>query len=146
MAAKRLSRYLPLIIWMAFISFASTSGFSAGNTSRIIRPLVLWLFPATSEETLALIHFTVRKVAHFVEYAILGILAARTFTSSSRPLIKRFWFSLSLFLVTLYALFDELHQSFEPSRTGSIYDCLIDTLGGLSALLLCKRWRRAGAL
>jgi VanZ family protein len=48
----------------------------------------------------------------------------------------------SLALVVAYALLDEYHQSFVPSRTGSIYDSLIDISGGLVALLLI-RWRYA---
>ena len=95
-----LSRYLPLVVWLVFISFASSDSFNAGNTSRIIGPLVLWLFPNTSAETLATIHFITRKLAHFTEYAILGFLAARAF----RPFPR--WFmmtksSVSPFLVLI---------------------------------------------
>jgi VanZ family protein len=144
MSARRFSRYLPLFLWMAIISLASTGSFSGDNTSRFIRPLVLWLFPNISAESLALIHFTVRKLSHFAEYAVLGFLAARAFASSKREIFKQRWFSLSLFLVVIYALLDEYHQSFVPSRGASIYDCLIDTSGGLAALLIfaLRRARR----
>jgi len=128
-----LSRYLPLVVWLAFISFASTDSFNAANTSRIIGPLVLWLFPNTSPETLATIHFVVRKIAHFTEYAILGFLAARAFRVHQR------WFLISLVLIVVYALFDEYHQSFVPSRTASIFDSFIDMAGGLSALIFVSR-------
>ena len=115
-----LSRYLPLVAWLAFISYASSGSFSASNTSRIIGPLVLWLFPDTSMETLATIHFITRKVAHFTEYAILGFLAARAFRSSPRPAIRQRWFLISAVLVVGFALLDEYHQSFVPNRTGTI--------------------------
>ena len=128
-----LSRYLPLVVWLAFISIASTDSFNAANTSRIIGPLVLWLFPNTSPETLATIHFVVRKIAHFTEYAILGFLAARAFRVHQR------WFLISLVLIVVYALFDEYHQSFVPSRTASIFDSFIDMAGGLSALIFVSR-------
>ena len=134
-----ISRYLPLVAWLAFISFASSDSFSAGNTSRIIGPLVLWLFPNTSPETLAVIHFITRKLAHLAEYAILGILAARAFR------IHRRWFLISLVLVVTYALLDEYHQSFVPARTASIWDSLIDITGGLVALLVIRRRRGAAA-
>ena len=133
--ARLLSRYLPLVVWLAFISFASTDSFNAANTSRIIGPLVLWFFPSTSTEALATIHFIVRKVAHFMEYAILGFLAARAFRTHQR------WFLISLALIVVYALFDEYHQSFVPSRTASIYDSFIDMTGGLSALIFVSRKR-----
>ncbi len=140
-SAKFVKLYLPLIIWLGFIFFASTSEFSAANTSKIIGPLVLWLFPKTSPETLATIHFLTRKAAHYTEYFILGVLAGRAFYASSNSPINRHWFSLAFALVAVYALGDEYHQSFVPSRTASIFDSLIDMTGGLTALILF-RWRK----
>lgn len=138
----RLRRYGPLVVWMAFIFFASTGEFSAANTSRIIGPLLRWLFPGISEENLALAHFITRKAAHFTEYAILAWLAARAFTTSSNQTLHRRWFLIALTLIVLYALSDEYHQSFVQSRTASIYDSLIDMAGGLTELLLYALWRR----
>jgi VanZ family protein len=138
---RRIRRYAPLVIWMGFIFFASTGEFSASNTSRIIGPLLRWLFPDISEEQLTLAHSITRKVAHFAEYAILAWLAARAFSTSSRPALSRRWFLISLLLVVVYSLSDEYHQSFVPSRTGTIYDSLIDISGGLAALLLYALWR-----
>ena len=132
---KFISRYLPLVVWLVFISYASSDSFNASNTSRIIGPLVLWLFPNTSPETMATIHFITRKIAHFTEYAILGFLAARAF----RPYPR--WFVISVALVVVYALIDEYHQSFVPSRTASVLDSLIDMAGGITALILVRRKR-----
>jgi VanZ family protein len=132
---KFISRYLPLVVWLVFISYASSDSFNAGNTSRIIGPLVLWLFPNTSPETMATIHFVTRKIAHFTEYAILGFLAARAF----RPYPR--WFLISAVLVVVYALIDEYHQSFVPSRTASVLDSLINMAGGITALILVRRKR-----
>ena len=137
--ARFLSRYVPLLAWLAFISFASSDTFSAGNTSRIIGPLILWLFPNTTPETLAGVHFVTRKLAHFTEYAILGFLAARAFRTSPRPAISSRWFLISLILIVAYALLDEYHQTFVPTRSGSIFDSLIDMAGGLTALVIVKK-------
>ena len=134
-----LSRYLPLIAWLVFISFASSGNFSAGNTSRIIGPLILWLFPRTSPETLAVIHFITRKIAHFTEYAILGFLAARAFRTSPRPAISQRWFLICVTLIVVYALMDEYHQSFVPSRTASVWDSFIDMAGGLTVLIVFRK-------
>ena len=96
---------------------------------------------------MAAIHFLTRKVAHFCEYAVLGILAARAFATSAKDVVQRHWFQVSLLLIACCALLDEFHQSFVPSRTASIYDSAIDVAGGLGALLLIRRWqRRRGVL
>jgi VanZ family protein len=135
---RRLSRYGPLVIWAALIFIASSSLMSASHTGAVMAPLLHWLFPHASETTLAVIHFAIRKAAHFTEYAILALLAARAFRTSSRELLRQRWFWISLLFVVVYALSDEYHQSFVPSRTASIYDSMIDSAGGLTALV----WRR----
>ena len=139
---QRVWRYGPLLLWIIFISFASTSEFSAANTSQLFRPLLLWLFPTLSETRLATLHFLTRKLGHFIEYAVLAFLARRALISSSNQFLRRKWFQLGLALVVIYALLDELHQRFEPTRTASIYDSCIDVVGGLSVLLFCKLWSK----
>ena len=140
--SQRIVRYGPLMLWTGVILFASTDGFSAGNTSRIIRPLMLWLFPEITEAQLGTVHLLTRKTAHFVEYAVLAFLAQRAFVTSTRDLLKDHWFALSLILVMVVAAIDELHQSYVPARTGSIYDSLIDIAGGLTVLVLCRLYQR----
>ncbi len=135
------SRYLPLIAWMAFISLASSASFSASNTSSVLGPLLKWLFPNASEETLLFMHFLVRKLAHFLEYALLGLLAARAFSGSPKPSTRERWFVISASIVVVYALLDEYHQSFVPSRTASISDSLVDMAGGMTALMIFKARR-----
>lgn len=141
----RFRRYAPLILWMLLIFLASTGELSASNTSRIVRPLLLWLFPGISEEALLRVHFMVRKAAHFTEYALLAIFAARAFITSSHERLRRAWFHVAFLLVVLYSFSDEYHQSYVASRTGTIYDSLIDIAGGLTALVVYALWRRRKA-
>jgi VanZ family protein len=136
----RLWRYGPVLAWACFVLFASSSNFSASNTSRIIRPLLVWLFPNISEAALAQAHFLVRKAAHFTEYALLALLAARAFRTSSRHALARHWRLAAFVLVASVALVDEYHQSFVPTRTGTIYDSLLDMAGGASALICASLW------
>jgi VanZ family protein len=138
---KRLWRYAPLAGWIGFIFFASTGAMSAPNTSRIIGPLFKWLFPGITEAQLLLVHFTVRKCAHFTEYAVLALLAARAFISSTQRRLRRSWFVAALALVALVALLDEYNQSFNGARTGTIWDSLLDISGGVSALVVFSLWR-----
>ena len=142
LTTQRALRYGPVLFWIGLIWLASTQGFSAGNTSRIIRPLLLWLFPDIAEPQIATVHLVTRKAAHFIEYAILAFLSRRAFVTSSRNFLRKHWFALSLLLVALVAAIDELHQSLVPSRTGSIYDSAIDLAGGFVMLLVCRLYQR----
>jgi VanZ family protein len=115
---------------------------SAEHTSVVLR-FAKWLFPSTSPEFLAWFHFLVRKAGHLTEYAILATLAARALRNSSHQLIRLHWFDFSLLLAAAYALTDEFHQSFVPSRTASFRDSLIDSAGALIALsIIWVRLRR----
>jgi VanZ family protein len=140
----RLWRYGPLVAWACFVLFASSSNFSASNTSRIIRPLLVWLFPDISEGSLNYVHFLVRKAAHFSEYALLALLAARAFRTSHEERLRRLWWLAAFALVACVALTDEYHQSFLPSRTGTIYDSLLDMSGGAVALACAAAWLARG--
>ena len=137
---RRLWRYGPLVAWGGFVLFASSASFSASNTSRIIRPLLLWLFPEISEASLASVHFLVRKAAHLSEYAVLALLAARAFRTSHQEKLRRRWWLAAFAFVVCVALTDEYHQSFLPSRTGTIYDSLLDMSGGAAALACAALW------
>ena len=137
---RRLWRYGPLVAWACFVLFASSANFSASNTSRIIRPLLLWLFPDISEASLAYVHFLVRKAAHFTEYGVLALLAARAFRTSHKEKLRQLWWLAAFALVACVALVDEYHQSFLPSRTGTIYDSLLDMAGGATALACAALW------
>lgn len=138
----RLWRYGPVGLWVAFIFFASTGNFSASETSRIIRPLLLWLFPDITEENLLYAHFLVRKAAHLTEYALLALLLARAFLTSAHDGLRKHWHVVAFALVALVALLDEFHQSFLDTRTGTIYDSLVDMAGGATALAALAVWRR----
>jgi VanZ family protein len=139
---SRALRYGPLLLWMVFISFASTGEFSALNTSRLVRPLILWFLPDLNNGQLATTHFAIRKLAHFLEYGLLAFLASRAFATSSFASIRLHWFRWGILLVLVYALVDEFHQSFVASRSGSIYDSVIDFIGGLTVLLVFRRCHR----
>ncbi len=132
----RIIRYAPLLLWIAVILLASTMQGSMSNTSRFIRPLLIFLFPSAPEETLIIYHGYIRKFAHFAEYATLAFFASRAFRSSSIGIVRKYWFVFALGLVALIALIDEYNQSFNPARTGSIYDFLLDVSGGIFMLII----------
>ena len=141
--SRRFWRYAPLVLWAVLIFIGSGNVLSASHTS-ILLSAVRWLFPNVRDESLAVFHLLVRKAGHLTEYAILATLAARAFRTSSYDLLRRHWFWVSLLLAIAYALTDEFHQSFVPSRTASIYDSLIDSIGALIGLMIIRmRWRKS---
>lgn len=143
----RLRRYGPLLVWIAFVCYASTGALSAPQTSRIVGPLLRWLFPGITDAQLLAAHLTVRKLAHLTEYAVLALLASRAFLTSSKEFLRRRWAVAALALAACLALLDELNQLFTPTRGGSIWDSLLDVTGAALALaavaLLRLRRRRA---
>jgi VanZ family protein len=132
----RIARYAPLFLWIGLIFFLSSSLGSASNTSRFIRPILEWLFPNASPETLTIYHAYVRKFAHFTEYAILAFWASRAFRGSAKEFLRKYWHVAAFLTVILTAALDEFNQSFNPARTGSVYDILLDISGGFTVILL----------
>jgi VanZ family protein len=129
---------------MVLIYSASSDRQSFQHSSRIIGPLIHWIFPEISAETEDQLVFVCRKGAHFLEYAVLGILAwlaLRTLQPQPRPW-NRSDAVKALILVVVYAVTDEMHQSFVPSRQGAAVDVLIDAAGGATGLFLVWWARR----
>ena len=132
-----LKYWLPVLLWMALIFIASTDLMSTEHTARFIGPFLRWFAPDISDATVASIQFVVRKCAHFTAYAILSALLLRALRQ--HLLAAR---SVAFVLAALYAVLDELHQSFVPSRTGSPWDVVIDIIGALLGLVIYVRMTR----
>jgi VanZ family protein len=79
-------------------------------------------------------------LAHFLEFAILaGLLwlAARSTSALSRHAGL-----IAVAIAALYALSDEVHQSFVPGRVPDVRDWLVDVAGAVLAVWLLSRYRR----
>lgn len=122
---------------MALIFFISTGVGSMQRTSRIIGPLLRMVWPNVSDETIHDVQVVVRKGGHLGGYAVLAILVLR---ARNRGLFSQAWrrqsalFSESV--AVLYAILDEIHQSFEPTRYGSAWDVLLDAAGAAAGLFV----------
>lgn len=142
------SDWLPVLVCMGLIFTASSDQGSFGHSSRIIEPLLRWLLPQISAETVHAVVVAVRKCAHLTEYAVLALLVWRALRNSRRPeMPPSDWsqFRLALLLTALYAASDEFHQLFVPSREASVWDVLLDSTGGalaLAALWGIGKWRK----
>jgi VanZ family protein len=129
-----LRSWFPVILWALLISLFSTDEFSSSNTSRIIGPFVLWIIPNASPQLQETIHHVVRKLGHWSEYFVLSWLLLRGFQGERRRALQRRWVVWTLLLVLVYALVDELHQAFVPTRSARLADSLINFFGGICAV------------
>ena len=122
--------WVPVILGMIFIYWMSTESFSSRSTFRIIDQIIRFFVPSLSPKEIFMIHGVIRKLAHVIEYMILGILLFRAFRAGSYERRWWRWAGYSLGVVVLYAMIDEFHQLHVPVRTASIVDVGFDTLGG----------------
>lgn len=99
-------------------------------------PPILWMitiFYFSSRPRFGITHkflfdFVIFKALHIIEYAILYFLFFRAFyKTTTLPLLQQFLFSF--LLAFFYAISDEFHQLYVPTREGKIRDIIIDTVG-----------------
>lgn len=108
----RFIRYwLPPIAWMVFIFYLSSRH----------RVVITGTFT---------FDFFIFKSLHMIEYAALYFLLFRAFYSlSNKQFSLKTKLVIPIFLTIVYAASDEIHQTFTPSREGTLRDVLIDTGG-----------------
>ena len=116
------SRYwLPLVAYCAAIFLVSSV---PGSGLRLL------LFPHAD------------KVAHLLEYALLGGLAIRAFGPGTRGFFTAAEaLTASLLFAVLYGALDEVHQSYVPGRCMDFIDLALDVTGAALAAVVYARWR-----
>ena len=145
---KKIIKLILIVLWMGLIfSFSSDNASESTNKSDgvIIRicetVLNRSLSDSEKKEYTSKYIVPVRKSAHFTLYFILGILTfifVKDFTNMNYKVVL-----ISVLVVLLYSISDEVHQLFVPGRSGEIRDVLIDTLGGfISCNILYLIYRR----
>jgi VanZ family protein len=140
-----LKYWLPPFIWLAVIFVGSTEVMSAEQTSRFLVPFLRWLDPQISFATIAAIHFAVRKLGHLTEYAIFAALLWRALRCGTCLQAKMsILFLLAWLAAAIFAVTDEFHQSFVPSRTASPIDIMIDICGAMIGLIICMMFAAQG--
>jgi VanZ family protein len=77
---------------------------------------------------LATYDFVLRKLSHMFVFGVLAILWHTNIKS----------YGWSGVLAFLYAISDELHQQYVPTRRGAVTDIVIDTVGIVIALYLLQ--------
>jgi len=138
-----LKTWIATILWLIVIAIESTDWLSAHHTSRILYPLLHFLFKIDWDQ-FEIWHFLIRKGGHVFGYGLLSILLFRawreTLPSAVHAKWTLRWTAIALVGTAFVASLDEWHQSFIPSRTGRWQDVVIDTCGGIAAQILMWLW------
>ena len=128
-----------VLLWITFI-FCHSLQPAAVSSSKSTYVLTLFqrFFPFGFTE-----HF-IRKMAHFTEFGVLGVLSGALFCGCCQRLRTVFLFSVMTGMST--ALCDETIQLFVDGRSGQISDVWIDVAGtaagAVLALSIRAVWRR----
>jgi VanZ family protein len=138
---SRVWPWIPVALWAAVITSFSTDTFSRENTSRVAIPLLRWLFPHATPDTIELLHVVVRKCAHVFEYFVFGWLLFRAFRGNRHGWTVR-WAARAIIFAAVFATSDEVHQVFVPSRGASAWDVLLDTAAAAGAIFCLYLWTR----
>lgn len=135
---------LLLLLYIIIFGFSAQDGDHSGNlsmgfsrwTTEILNGITgsQWSEQKVLE-TAGCFEHPFRKLGHFGEYAIMGILVYCIFfawTDRSRK-----WYFITILWVVVSAGADEFHQYFVPGRNGNVMDVLLDTFGGICGMLFC---------
>lgn len=120
-----ISGMMSILVMIAIFMFSNQVGAESQHTSdtalEIFKnvPFLNWMFTI----------IPIRKVAHMFIFFMLG-LNTTLFMSTFDKII------FGPLIAVLYAVFDETHQLFVSSRSGSPIDVLIDSIGIILAFFL----------
>ncbi len=143
---RRMCLFIMVIAWMGLIFSLSSqnakesSQLSGGMIIKVLNsvPVLRELPYEQKEEIRNMIHFVVRKTAHFTLYMVLGILVYLLCDDFR----FRHSFITAVLICLIYAVSDEIHQLFSAGRSAEVRDVIIDTFGasvGGTLVILLKK-------
>ena len=107
---KKISSWVLVVLWSGIIFYFSS-------------------VPNLKISQFGFLDFVLRKAAHITEYVVLCIFYIRALKNTTKLSDKKVYL-LSVIFSIIYAITDEIHQSFVPTRGGNhIIDILFDTIG-----------------
>jgi len=119
------SKLLLVLAWMALIFVSSHITFPDSDPDR---PKVLY-------------DYIFDKDMHILLFGVLAFLWCVLLHRFSWKFRSVVWWAL--FLVTLYGVSDEYHQSFVAGREASIYDLVFDVIGAFGGIMMYWVWTGA---
>jgi len=134
-----------VLVWLGVIRMESTDTASAANTTAVLYKVIAVVAPHVKPSFVQQLDEVLRKSGHFLGYGILSVLVFLALRNTNRdrlrPLLRRSWgiylsdlwraewVLIGMLATVVTATFDEIHQTFIPSRTGRWQDVVLDTFG-----------------
>lgn len=136
--------FLLILLYMIIFGFSAQDAEESGSLSYLIsEKCIEWINALSGRHWTEVFQVKlanyfehpIRKLAHFSEYAVMGILVYMMWRPW-KPSDKRLY-RLIVLWVFLSAAGDEFHQYFVPGRYASFADVCLDTSGGIFGIVLC---------
>jgi VanZ family protein len=153
----------PAVLWVGVLFTESTDMASANNTGGLLYSVISFVHPQVTHAFVDVLNEVLRKTGHFLGYGILSVLVFVALRNTNRDRLHRLidrpwgtylrdvwrleWSFLGVMAAIGMATYDEIHQTFIPSRTGRWQDVIIDTAGAIAIqfvvyLLACRTLKR----
>jgi VanZ family protein len=134
-----------VLVWLGVIRLESTDMASASNTTNLLYNVLAFIAPRIHPKFVEQLDEVLRKTGHFFGYGILSVLVFLALRNTNRdrlrPVLHRpwgiyfrdfwrgEWVAIGILFTIVTAAYDEIHQTFIPSRTGRWQDVVLDTCG-----------------
>lgn len=136
-----------VLVWLGVIRLESTDIASASNTSNLLYTLLHVVASHIDPVFVSWLDEVLRKTGHFLGYGILSALVFLALRNTNRDRVRAFlsrswggylrdlwrmeWAGIGVLFTIATATYDEIHQTFIPSRTGRWQDVVLDTCGAI---------------
>jgi VanZ family protein len=141
---------------MGVIFTESTDMASAHNTDGLLYSFLSLVAPHVDRGFVDILNEALRKTGHFLGYGILSVLVFFALRNTNRDRLRRLlerpwgvhlrdvwrleWSFVGVMTAVGMATYDEIHQTFLPSRTGRWQDVIIDTCGAIAMQVIVYMW------
>jgi len=132
----------PAIVWIGLISIESTDSFSSEHTGSMLYGLLTRLFGPINFYDFLIFHHYLRKTGHVAGYGMLSLLLLRAWRATFDYTLLLRAALLSWLGTASVAALDEWHQSYIPSRNGTVWDVALDSVAGVAFLVVAYFWLR----
>jgi VanZ family protein len=141
---------------MGVLFTESTDMASANNTGGLLYSVISFVAPHVDHAFVDLLNEVLRKTGHFFGYGILSVLVFLALKNTNRDRLRNLmlrswgvylrdlwrleWSFIGVMAALGMATYDEIHQTFIPSRTGRWQDVVIDTCGAIAMQVVVYLW------